>query len=102
MSVIGAEILYYSIISVSLPTNIDVFEKLEKEYEEIIKNVLFLIIGIMLLPFAIGICLRSLPFIVYKRLIDFFNFRTMKDKDVWVINKRLESLIDYLIDLILG
>ena len=102
MSVIGAEILYYSIISVSLPTNIDVFEKLEKEYEEIIKNVLFLIIGIMLLPFAIGICLCSLPFIVYKRLIDFFNFRTMKDKDVWVINKRLESLIDYLIDLILG
>ena len=56
----------------------------------------------MLLPFAIGICLCSLPFIVYKRLIDFFNFRTMKDKDVWVINKRLESLIDYLIDLILG
>lgn len=31
MSVNGAEILYYTIISVSLPSNIDVFEKLEKE-----------------------------------------------------------------------
>lgn len=29
MSIIGAEILYYTIISVSLPTNIGVFEKLE-------------------------------------------------------------------------
>ena len=56
----------------------------------------------MLLPFAIGICLCSLPFIVYKRLIDFFKFHATKDQDVWVINKRLESLIDYLIDLILG
>lgn len=34
MLVIGAEILYYTIISVYLPTNIDDFEKLEKEYDE--------------------------------------------------------------------
>ena len=73
----------------------------KKKMRKIIKNVLFLVIGIVLLPFAIGICLCSLPFIVYKRLIDFFKFRAMKDKDMWFVNKRLESLIDYLIDLIL-
>ena len=102
MSVIGAEILYYDIFSVSLPTNIDVFDKLEKEMMKIINNVLFLVMGIVLLPFAIGICLCSIPFIVYKRLIDLFKFCTMKDKDVWVVNKRLESLINYLVNLILG
>ena len=58
--------------------------------------------GIVLLAFVIGICLCSIPFIVYKRLIDLFKFCTMKDKDVWVVNKRLESLINYLVDLILG
>ena len=102
MSVIGAEILCYTIISVSLPKNIDDFDKLEKEMMKIINNVLFLVMGIVLLPFAIGICLCSIPFIVYRRLIDLFKFRTMKDNDIWLVNKRLESLINYLIDLILG
>lgn len=102
MSDIGAEILYYDIISVSLPSNIDVFKKLKKRMMKIINNVLFLVMGIVLLVFAIGICLCSIPFIVYRRLIDLFKFRTMKDKDVWVVNKRLESLINYLVNLILG
>lgn len=74
----------------------------KKNMRKIIKNVLFLVIGIVLLPFAIGICLCSLPFIVYyRRLIDLFKFHAMKDKDVWVVNKRLESLINYLIELVL-
>ena len=68
---------------------------------KIIKNLLFLVIWIVLLPFVIGICLCSMLFIVYKRLIDFFKFRTMKDKDVWVVNKRLGSFINYLIDLVI-
>ena len=75
---------------------------LKTNMRKIIKNLLFLIIGfIMLLPFAIGICLCSLLFVVYRRLIDFFKFRSMKDKDAWFVNKRLESLINYLIDLVI-
>ena len=69
---------------------------------KIIKNFMFLVIGIMLLPFAIGICLCSIPFIVYNRLIEFFKFCAMKDKDLWFVNKRLESLINYLIDFVVG
>ena len=74
----------------------------KRKMRKIIKNFLFLVIGIILLPFAIGICLCSIPFIVYRRLIELFKFRAMKDKDVWVVNKRLESFINYLVNLIVG
>lgn len=67
---------------------------------KIIKNFLFLVIGIILLPFAICVYLCSLPFIVYRCLIELFKVRGMNDNDVWFINKWLENLINYLMEIL--
>ena len=64
-----------------------------------IKNFLFLLIGIILFPFAICVCLCSLPFIVYRRFVEFFGVRGIEDNDLWFINKWLESLINHLVKL---
>ena len=67
---------------------------------KIIKNFLFFVIGIILLPFAICVYLCSLPFIVYSHLIELFKVRGMNDNDVWFINKWLENLINYLMEIL--
>ena len=67
-----------------------------------IKNFLFLLIGIILLPFAICVCLCSLPFIVYICLIELFKVRGIEADDLWFINKWLESLINHLVELHIG
>lgn len=66
-----------------------------------IKNFLFFVIEIILLPFAICVYLCSLPFIVYRRLIELFKVRGIEDNGVWFINKWLESLINHLMEILL-
>lgn len=68
---------------------------------KIIKNFLFLVIGIISLPFAICVCLCSLPFIVYRRFIKFFKVGGLTYNDLWFINKRLTSFINYLMGILL-
>lgn len=68
---------------------------------KIIKNLLFLVIGIILLPFAICVCLCSLPFIVYRRFIKFFKVGGLAYNDLWFINKHLASFINYLMEILL-
>lgn len=68
---------------------------------KIIKNFLFLVIGIILFPFAICVCLCSLPFIVYRCFIEFFKIDGLKYNDLWFINKWLESLINHLMEILL-
>ena len=55
----------------------------------------------MLLPFAIGICLCSLPFIMYRRFIKFFKVGGLTYNDLWFINKHLASFINYLMEILL-
>ena len=68
---------------------------------EIIKNFLFLIIGIILLPFAICTWLCSFPFIIYRRLIGFFEVRGIEYNDWWFANKLLDKLVNYLMGMLL-
>ena len=68
---------------------------------KIIKNFLFLVIGIILLPFAICVYLCSLPFIVYRCFIKFFKAGGLTYNDLWFINKRLASFINYLMEILL-
>ena len=68
---------------------------------KIIKNFLFLVIGIILLPFAICVCLCSVPFIVYRRFIKFFKVGGLAYNELWFINKRLVSFINYLMEILL-
>ena len=56
-------------------------------YNKTIKNFLLLVVGVVLLPFAICVCLCSLPFIVYIRLIELFKVRGIEADDLWFINK---------------
>ena len=67
-----------------------------------IKNFFFLLIGIILLPFAICVYLCSLPFIAYRCFVEFFGVCGMKNSDIWFINKWLESLINHLVELHIG
>ena len=74
---------------------------MQHRYNKMIKNFLFLLIGIILLSFAICVCLCSLPFIVYRRFVEFFGVRGIEDNDLWFINKWIESLINYLMEILL-
>ena len=68
---------------------------------KIIKNLLFFVIEIILLPFAICVYLCLLPFIAYRHFIELFRIRGIEDDDVWFINKWLESLINHLMEILL-